>query len=106
MGMRTPNHSRSSFQECFRFSDNNFESLGQITVPLSTPFGIATIYVQSVVVQTNIPVILGMHILCTESPSADTVSNRLTKRMGVDHKDGTSSYIDEWCVPLYRAHSN
>ena len=106
MGMGPPNLSRPSFSKRFRFADNTFESIGQVNIPLRTPFAIAPINVQLDVVQTDIPALLGMDILDRELLIADTVANRLTKRVRVEHKDVTMSYVDEWSGPLYSAHGN
>ena len=106
MGMSTSKLSRPSFSKLFRFADNTFESLGQITILLSTPFGIARIYVKFDFVQADVPALIGMDIPDRDSPIADTLAKRLTNRVREEHKDGTTSYIDEWSVPLYRALSN
>ena len=58
------------------------------------------------VVQTDIPALLGTNILDRESLIANTVANRLRKPVGVEHKYGTTRYVDEWSVPVYRAHGN
>lgn len=92
---------RSQRQFCFAQTD--FESLGVIDLPLATPPGIPTIYVTCDVILPDVPALLGLSALDAHSVTADTVSNRLIKRVFLDgdKRDGPFP-VDEWHVPLTR----
>ena len=72
----------------FRFADETFRSLGQTAIPLATPPGMAPLPAMIDVVDADIPALLGLDILDKESLTADTVTNRLTKRTLVWPQDG------------------
>ena len=73
-------------------------------LPLATPLGKPTIFVQLYLVNADIPALLGMDVLDRESLMADTVGNRLTKRSFVQD-NWSYFYFDEWHMPLYRSKS-
>lgn len=62
----------------FRFSDTTFESLGQVEIPLATPNHVHPIMVTLDVVSRDVPALLGLEMLDSESLIADTVMNKLT----------------------------
>ena len=89
----------------FRFGDENFESLGQISLPLPTPNGTPRVMVDFDIVQADVPALLGMDILDREELVADTVFNRLAHRTAFDIEGDGRVYIYEWFVPLVRSAS-
>ena len=103
--IREPNIKGSEVTHRFRFADRLFDSLGKVTLFLSTPSGIPPIRVVLDVVRANIPALLGMDVLDREALIADTVAGRLTKRVKTKSKEGQEQFVDEWSVPLYRAPS-
>ena len=88
----------------FRFADTSYNSLGKVLLPLATPLGKPTIFLQLDVVSADIPALLGKDVLHRESLMADKVGNRLKKR-SVVHDNGSYFYFDEWHMPLYRSKS-
>ena len=88
----------------FRFADTSYDSLGKASLPLATPPGKPTIFVEVDVVKADIPALLGLDVLDREFLMADTVANRLTKR-GVAQDNGSCFYFDEWHVTLLRSKS-
>ena len=103
--IRVPNIQKSEVTHRFRFADKLFDSLGKVSLFLSTPKGIPPICVELDVVQADIPALLGMDILDREGLIADTVAGRLTKRVRTQSKQGHEHYVDEWSIPLYRSPS-
>lgn len=104
LGRRLPilRHSPKRFQ----FADASFDSLGKIDLPLATPAGIQAIFVTLDVVSADVPALLGLDILDSHHFVADTVSNRLVKRSIATMEDGQKYCIDDWSVPLIRAHAH
>lgn len=90
----------------FRSADKTFESMGQVKLPLATPYGKVTIPVTLDVVPADIPALLDMDVLDGEFLIADIVANRLTKRVKYRDKTGSLAYYDEWQVPLFRSKGN
>ena len=71
----------------FKFADQLCKSLGTILIPLYTPIGIRSLHVE--VVNTNIPLLLGLDFMDEMKVTANTLTNRL------ESKDG-------WSLPLIR----
>ena len=90
----------------FRFADTTFKSLGQVSISLATPPGIPPLPVVMDVVEAEIPALLGLDMLDKELLTADTVTNRLTKRKLFRLQDGSYKHLNECSVPLIRAKSN
>ena len=88
----------------FRFGDSVFQSLGRISLPLTTPSGIPDKYVQMDVVSADVPALVGLDFLDNHSLMVDTVTNRLTKRVILKGNDGTHYMMYEWHMPLTRMH--
>ena len=79
----------------FRFADATFKSIGRVKIPLATLPGIPAIPVTMDVVDADIPALLGLDALDKEFLVADTVANRLTKRVPVKSNNGPQTYVDE-----------
>lgn len=92
----------------FRFADASFNSLGQVEIPLATPGHLKPIYVNLDVVSADVPALLGLDILDTESLFPDTAMNQLTKKIILDNitdQDGkfhAKFPVEEWSIPLMR----
>ncbi len=71
-------------------------------LPLATPDGIPLIYVSLDIVSADIPALLGLDVLDSESLFADTVTYRLVKRVVTSERDEPLLYVDEWYMPLKR----
>ena len=80
--------------------------MSQITIQRKPPFRVAPVYLQQEDVQADIPAVLGMQVLDSESLIADTVVNRLTKRERLQYKEGTIGYFGEWSMLIVRPKSN
>ncbi len=83
----------------YRFADAVYSSLGTVELPLATPNGLPLIYVSLDIVCANVPALLGLDILDSESLFADTVTNRLVKRVVTSDPDEPLRYVDEWSAP-------
>lgn len=90
-----PNIQQSAFTHRFGFADKLFESLGKVSLFLSTPSGLLPIRVDFDVVQADIPALLWTYILDREGLMADTVAGRLTKRVKTRSEQGQEQYVDE-----------
>lgn len=76
----------------FRCRDMFYTPIGRVLLPLATPPGISTLFVELNIVRANIPELLGLDKLCRKSFMGSTVANRLTKR-GVALKSG-NAYVE------------
>ncbi len=79
----------------YRFPDAVYSSLGTVELPIATPNGIPLIYVGLDIVSADVPALLGLDILGSESLFADTVTNRLVKRVVTSEPDEPFRYVDE-----------
>lgn len=83
-----------------------FESMGQATLPLATPYGKDSTSVTLDVVPADITALLSMNVFDRERLVADAVASRLTKTVKDRGKTESPFYCDEWHVPLYRSRKN
>ncbi len=86
----------------YRFADAVYSSLGTVEIPLETPNGIPLMSVGLDIVSADVPALLDLDILDSESLFADTMTNRLVKRVVTSEPDEPLRYVDEWSVPLTR----
>lgn len=96
---RRKSHNRS------RFGDVTFNSMGQVSLPLLTREGVATISVVFNIVPADVPALLGIDVLDRERLVANTVFHRLAHRTAFDLSDGRQGYVDGWSIQLLRAAS-
>lgn len=86
-----------------QFADATCQTLGPISIPLMTPQGMPNIFVKLEVVSADVPALIGLNVLDVQSLVADTVLNRLVKKMVRSLRNRKFSTIEEWSVPLIRA---
>lgn len=67
-----------------RFADSSFDFLGEVEITISTPYHIQTIIVKIDVVSDDVLELLGLDLLEFKSIIADTVMNRLEKKVILD----------------------
>ena len=89
----------------FRFGDVKVRSVGKIEISLKTPASIRHISVLMDIVPVDIPALLGLDVLDSESLYADNVTNRLVHRCVLSLPGEPSEYEDRWSAPLSR-HDN
>lgn len=78
---KPPKKSLRPSTKWFQFSDAIYQSLETSTIPLGTPVGTPNVYVKLDVISADILALLGLKALDLHSPTADTVSNRLVKKL-------------------------
>ena len=92
--MRVSRLQNAAFRHRFRFANKVFDSFGKIILYLDTPNGVPPIPVELDLVQADIPALLGIDVLDREGRIADTVANRLTKRV----RATSYSTVPRFCI--------
>lgn len=82
------NYKGRKYPNRFRFGDVTFNSMGQVSLPLPTPEGVAPISVVFDIVPADVLALLGLDVLDRERLVADTVFLRLAHRTAFDLPDG------------------
>ena len=97
---------RCSSHNSFRFGDVVVNSLGMIEVALATPPSVPDIIVLIGIVTVNVPALLGLDVLDSESLYADNVMNRLVHRRILSRSGEPLQFEDLWHVPIIRHDSH
>ena len=86
----------------FRFGDTVVKSLGMVEVAIETPSHIPEIMMLMDIVPVNVPELLGLDVLDSESFYADNVTNCLVHRRVTSRSRDSLSFEDVWSVPIVR----
>ncbi len=100
--MKRPDPDISKSRRQFRFGDAFYKSYGTVLMHLATPDNIPPIPVMMDIVPADIPALLGLDVLDKENLYADTVTNRLVKRIITSHPPASLRFSDQWSMPLTR----
>lgn len=93
---------RMSSANYFRFGDTTVKSLGMIEIDLRVPSPRRSIPVLMDIVPVDIPALMGLDVLDSESLYADNVTNRLVHRFVLSSPGQAVRFQDVWHVPLLR----
>lgn len=93
--LKKPVTFRKSCLKRFRFAENTLESIGQVSFQIDTPAWSKTYILNLDVVNTYIPVLLGIEINDREHFSPYTAVNLLSERIAFNGSDAENVEIDE-----------
>lgn len=101
-----PHHRRVApcqFQS--RFADSTYDSLGQISLPLTSPSGLSSLSVDTDIVSANGSALLGMSVRDNKAFTPCKLSNRLGKLVKCTGQDGEEAFVEKWnMLAKYNCH--